>query len=352
MSLLKNDKEYFVNITHVCKPASYKRIFVACEGEIPEMTENTNSHPDTPDHSFGQNLKCQFNKNSFVVTTEQPVTELDIFHAIPRVFKELENQLKEGVETLRWVREWVDERFLSSKRSNWIPIVPVPNHIEFPDIARNKYLDYMLKDGYALTSNHAYRDHEGNLKGYVVRFEGAIELNGEIDIKKSTLPLAYCINEKGLKHWRWRSFDAKNKTPYGIEKLAHNPDKQILVVEGEKTCDAAQQLLPEYLVLTWGGGAGNVDKTNWQCLVGRAVIIWPDHDYNQSGQQAANTLQSILHQLNKKEGKECSVHIVSLPNYLPDTWDLANILPEGWTLTTIKEMIQEAQLRSEEEAKG
>jgi hypothetical protein len=303
------------------------------------MTENPNSHSDTPDHAFGQNIKCQFNKNSFVVTTEQPVTELDIFHAIPRVFRELENQLKEGVETLRWVREWVDERFLSSsKKSTWRPIVPVPNHVEFPDIARNKYLDYMLKDGYSLTSNHVYRDHEGNLKGYVVRFEKAIELDGEIVIKKSTLPLAYCINEKGLKHWRWRSFEAKNKTPYGIEKLALNPHNAILIVEGEKTADSAQMLLPEYNVLTWLGGADNVGKTNWECLAGKEIVIWPDHD--EGGRKAADTLCKILNSLNAAEDLHILVEIVSLPKHLPKKWDLANELPEGWTLQTIRNALK------------
>ena len=36
-----------------------------------------------------------------------------------------------------------------------------------------------------------------------------------------------------------------------------------------------------------------------------------------------------------------TVGIVSLPETLPEKWDLADKLPEGWTLDTLKEMIKD-----------
>ena len=261
--------------------------------------------------------------------------------------------LSSAKDSLKWASEWlggnplviehrvVEKQQNEAKFSIWTPITPVPKEVGAPDIECNKYLNYMLKDGNKEVSRHAYRDEAGNLKGYVFRFERPNPEDPD-KILKVTPPLAYCENEKGFKAWKWLGFDKENKTPYGIEKLAQSPIKPILVVEGEKTADAAQRLLPEYNVLTWGGGAGNVGKTNWECLSGREVVIWPDHDYDQGGQKAAHNLQKIITQLNKEVGKEGTVGIVNLPEYLPNKWDLADKLPEGWTLDTVKEMIKYA----------
>lgn len=246
-------------------------------------------------------------------------------------------------DSLKWASEWlggnplvieqriVEKQQQQEKTSTWIPIVPVPGEVESPSIAGDKYLNYMLKDGATEASRHAYRDEAGNLKGFVFRIEKA-------DGSKITLPLAWCENENGIKAWKWQGFEKENKTPYGIEKLAQNPDKPVLMVEGEKTADAAQKLLPEYNVLTWGGGAGNVGKTNWECLAGREVIIWPDNDGG--GFKAADTLQKIVSSVNTEKSLCGSVGIVSLPSNLPEKWDLADKLPEGWTINTVKGLIE------------
>ena len=112
------------------------------------------------------------------------------------------------------------------------------------------------------------------------------------------------------------------------------------MVEGEKTADAAQKLLPEYNVLTWSGGAGNVGKTNWECLAGREVIIWPDNDVG--GLKAADTLQKTISSVNVEKGIDGFVGVVTLPHDLPEKWDLADKLPESWTFDTVKEIIKEA----------
>jgi len=261
-------------------------------------------------------------------------------------------------DALKWAADWLGgsqmvierhtfvkkKEISEDKRSEWKPIIPVPKDQENPDIAGNKYLNVMLKDGSKEVARYAYRDEQGNLKGYVVRFE---KPDGDKILKK-TPPLAYCENGKGQRAWRWVAFEKENKTPYKIEILSQDPYKPILVVEGEKTADAAQKFLPEYHVLTWSGGAGNVDKTNWEPLVGKTVVIWPDYDYDGAGREAAKKLQNILTQLNKAAAKEVSVGIVDLlkhlPNseYLPNKWDLADKLPEGWTNQTVRKFIKEA----------
>jgi hypothetical protein len=307
----------------------------------PKMSLMENSILDDASNLISQNLKNQSIVTSSVPGREEPALEYESFSKIILAISVIEDQLLDQIEALRRVRARLVEDLVPRKKSNWRPIVPIPNDIDFPDISRNNYLNFMLKDGYRLASIHDYRDICGKLKGHVVRFEKEIEYNGETQTIKSTLPLSYCMNEKGKTYWRWKAFETKNKSPYGIEKLDHDPSKPILIVEGEKTADSAQKMLPEYNVLTWSGGASNVNKTNWQCLGGKEITIWPDFD--ESGRKAAATLYQILASLNAENNSQNSVNIVSLPELLPVKWDLADPLPEGWTLQTIKDLIAQAK---------
>jgi len=255
-----------------------------------------------------------------------------------------------GRDLTDWVKNFIGYEETGNKpfrKHSWTPIVPVPAEAGEPDIAGNKYLNGMLEDGGKETHRHAYRDEDGRLKGYVIRIERVDKDKSKVI--KFTPPLAYCENEKGFRVWKWQGFETENKTPYGIEKLKQNSTKPILVVEGEKAADAAQKLLPEYHVLTWQGGAGNVGNTNWRCLVGKDVAIWPDYDYDQGGQRAAQKLQKTIGKLNKESRAEGRVGIVDLPPMetgatplLPDKWDLADKLPEGWTLDTVRQMVKDA----------
>jgi len=52
----------------------------------------------------------------------------------------------------------------------------------------------------------------------------------------------------------------------------------VLIVEGEKAADVAQEMFPEYAVTTWSGGTGAIAQTSWSVLKGRNVILFPDND--------------------------------------------------------------------------
>lgn len=268
--------------------------------------------------------------------------------------------LSSSKDSLKWASEWlggnplvIEQRVVEKQRaeikvSKWTPITPIPKAEENPDIEGNKYLNYRLKDGYTEVARYAYRDEQGNLKGYVFRFEkpNAEDPNGKNS--KITPPLAYCENEKGFKAWRWQGFFGDQKTAYGLEKLAQDPTKPVLILEGEKKADVAQKMLPEYHVLSWIGGAGSVGKTDWECLAGREVTIWPDNDAG--GLKAADSLQKIVSSINTEKRLHGSVGIVSLPYDLPEKWDLADKLPEGWTVDTVKQMIKDANSHKQLEA--
>jgi len=260
--------------------------------------------------------------------------------------------LSSAKDSLKWATDWlggnplviehrvVGKQQKEAKFATWTPITPVPKEVAPPDIKGNKYLNYMLNDGNKEVARYAYCDDQGSLKGYVFRFERPNPDDPGGKNLKITPPLAYCQNEKGFKAWRWQGFFGNQKTAYGLEKLAQDPSKPVLVVEGEKKADAAQKMLPEYHVLSWIGGAGNLGKTNWECLAGREVTIWPDND--SGGLKAADTLQKIVSSVNTEKGRDGSVSIVSLPQELPEKWDLADKLPEGWSIETVRQMIKEA----------
>jgi hypothetical protein len=242
------------------------------------------------------------------------------------------------------IEQRVIEKAPAKKQSTCKPITPVPSHVKDPE---NKIFNYMLKDGYRETVRHAYRDEQGRLLGYVFRFEKPNPEDPNGKNLKTARHLAYCEDERGERNWKPQGFFGDEKLPYSLEKLAQDPTKPILVVEGEKTADAAQKLLPEYHVLGWIGGAASINRTNWGCLVGREVVVWPDHDHDQGGQKAAQKLEKLVTNLNKEAGKDGSIGVVNLPGYLPNKWDLADKLPEGWTLDTVNNMIREAMPKRE-----
>jgi hypothetical protein len=74
----------------------------------------------------------------------------------------------------------------------------------------------------------------------------------------------------------WQVKDFVGLRPlYGLEELGDG-DKPVLIVEGEKTADAASELFPSHVVLSWHGGTNAVHRSDWSVLRGFKVTIWRD----------------------------------------------------------------------------
>ncbi len=174
----------------------------------------------------------------------------------------------------------------------------------------------------------AYRDANGALLGYVVR----IEKEGGKDI----LPLT-CRREGGALKWRWKGFPDPRPL-YGLDQLAKRPEAPVLVVEGEKTADAATALFPGFAVITWSGGSNATGKSDWSPLAGREVVIFPDADA--PGRKAAD---DVARRVNAA-GAE-SVAVVGVPTFLPEGWDLANAWPVGFGQTEATAAIEDARFK-------
>ena len=217
----------------------------------------------------------------------------------------------QSVDQLRLQKEITQRLPAQIIKQEWTPLFPAPSTPV--DLKAQQNLSYMLK-GRQETARYTYKDADNNVLGIVVRLE---DKQGD----KITPTLTYCQNDKGEKQWRWQGF-GNDRPLYGLDQLKEKPNAPVLIVEGEKTCEAAREIFKDYSVITWSGGSGAVQKSDWSVLKGRDVTIWPDND--QPGLNAASKITNIL----TEQGNQ-AVKVVDVPSTLPHKWDLADKLPDG-----------------------
>ena len=78
----------------------------------------------------------------------------------------------------------------------------------------------------------------------------------------------------------------------------HDADKVVLVVEGEKCCDATRRAFPSWAVVTWSQGANSVHKTDWSPLHKRKVLLVADADTE--GREAMKQIATSLFEKGSK----------------------------------------------------
>jgi putative DNA primase/helicase len=133
---------------------------------------------------------------------------------------------------------------------------------------------------------------------------------------KDFLPLWFDGTE-----WKWAAPPAPRPL-YNLDSLSQRPDAPVLIVEGEKTADAAAKLFPSAIAITWPSGCKAINKADWLQLIGRNCTLWPDSDA--PGIQAMDKLQAKLLKLGADQ-----VRIVTPPPDVPEGWDLADA---EWTI--------------------
>lgn len=149
------------------------------------------------------------------------------------------------------------------KKPEWTPLKAVPGDAPEPPAAHPK-------NGKP-TAVWIYHDVSGERMFYVYRFD----FPGK---KKEFAPLTWCVSPDGkTAEWRWQGIP-EQRPLYQLPRLLARPDAPVMVCEGEKSADAAANLLPDWVVTTSSGGSNAPQKTDWTPLAGRRVTIWPDHD--------------------------------------------------------------------------
>jgi hypothetical protein len=125
----------------------------------------------------------------------------------------------------------------------------------------------------------------------------------------------------------------KPKPLYGLDQLTARPHAPVVVVEGEKACDAGRRLLPAHVVVTWPGGSKAIAHVHWWPLAGRDVFLIPDADKPGRdavdgwcrGEERVPGIAELLAPIVER------VLVVDPPRLLPDGWDLADA--NGWSQT-------------------
>lgn len=168
-----------------------------------------------------------------------------------------------------------------------------------------------------------YRDASGATVHWVCRFD---KPDGSKEILPQTL-----WREAGRLGWRWGAPPVPRPL-YGLDRLALAPAAPVLVVEGEKTADAAAALFPGFAVVTWSGGSKAVGKADWTALAGRRVAILPDADM--PGREAAQAVRKAV----LAAGADCAA-IVQLPATLPAAWDCADPFPPDFAETDLLRLV-------------
>ncbi|MBB2170436.1 DUF927 domain-containing protein [Gluconacetobacter aggeris] len=187
----------------------------------------------------------------------------------------------------------------------WEPQSPAPCEPELPRGASAMWV---------------YRDAEG--RPLCARFRKDLK-DGKKDIRPLTYGRRVWIDEEGrhqnITGWHWKQA-AKPLPLYGLDRLAARPDAPVLLVEGEKTADAAQRLFPDYVAMTSQGGGKAVGNNDWSPLGSRTVTIWPDND--EPGMAYADAAITAM-----REAGALIVRQVALPAGLPHGWDVADDVP-------------------------
>jgi putative DNA primase/helicase len=209
--------------------------------------------------------------------------------------------------------------------ADWRPILPIPDDAPPHPAAHPK----QGKPDRLYT----YRGQAGEVLGYVARWEA-----GPTRPKKEFGWLVFA-EAGGRREWRWQGFPVPRPL-YGLDALADRPAAAVLLVEGEKACEAAWELLPDHAALTWPGGGKAADKADFTPLKGRDVILWADAD--EPGRAAMKTAARLV-----RQAGAASVRWLSLPalaaarnlGELPQGFDAADLVAEGWDVARMVDFL-------------
>ena len=210
-------------------------------------------------------------------------------------------------------------------------VYPVPDGAPF--------LPRYFGDGLGHPSGtYPYRNEQGTLLGYILRFD--------LFTGKTIRPATLWKDEAGKYKWILIGFPTPRPL-YNLHLLAQKPDAPVLIVEGEKSANAASQLFPDHVVVTTMHGAKSPEKSDLSPLQGHSVLIWPDYD--DPGQKYTETMAKLLRSQDNKAivnimlpitysaSYDLSKNPMLKPGFVPnECWDAADALTEGWTSAHIK----------------
>lgn len=242
-----------------------------------------------------------------------------------------------------------DRNPLAQGAAAWSPIVPIPEDIAArgimsPDEDSTHTISILNPKvgrfrSYAPEMVHVYRGADGETLGYVLR---CIFHDPQGKRRKLFVPVTWCEPADGSELPRWvvRFWD-KPRPFYGLDRLAEARGRAdyhgVLLVEGEKTADAAHRLLgPDgFAVMSFPNGGNSGEHGDWSWLADEEgpIFFWPDAD--PAGLKTALSVADVV-----ARHTAIPLNIVQPPAGVEAKWDLADAEAEGWTADTVLEHIE------------
>ena len=111
---------------------------------------------------------------------------------------------------------------------------------------------------------------------------------------------------------------------------------EVLIVEGEKACDKAEDIFKDPVILSWSNGTQSVEKSDWSIITDRKVYLWPDND-----KRGYEAMIKIAKKLTKQNNQ---VYFIELKqDEFPIGWDLGDKLPNGFDDKFYQKTLDEAE---------
>lgn len=172
----------------------------------------------------------------------------------------------------------------------------------------------------------SFTDKKGNILFYVVRFFS----NG----KKDDRPFSLWYNGNDYK-WRCKGFADICKTGFKIplynrHKFETEQNLPVLMVEGQKCAQAADELLSDLFLCT--SEYGGLKNAELEVLRGKTVYRWIDPD--NAGVKKLVEFKQLIKDF------DINLHVVKSPVRKPQGWDIADAINEGWTKEQLVEHIE------------
>lgn len=187
-----------------------------------------------------------------------------------------------------------------AKENDWTPVTPIPKDALATMPATHPKHGQPWK-------RWDYRDVDGCLMMVVERYNLPTQ-PGETKPHKVFSPLTWW-RHTGTGEGKWQRKGLPEPRPLlNLDKLSADPKAPVVVCEGEKSAEAAADLMPYYVATCWPNGTNSATKADWTPLKGRHVVLWPDNDA--AGMQCMETLAGDLHALGV-----ASVRLVDLSHF-------------------------------------
>lgn len=209
----------------------------------------------------------------------------------------------------------------------WSTIVPIPEQ------AMNQCPKQHPKHG-SPSALWVYRNAQGQPLMVLYRFDLA---DGKV-----FAPLTWCQSSQGKKaQWRWKGLP-EPRPLLDLDRIAQQPDAVIVLCEGEKAADAAQELLPKAVATCWPNGSKSWAKSDFSPLQGREVWLWPDNDA--VGQSCMGEVAAQLEQIGAKSVRQMAMAPFEQDSPWPEGADAADALDQGWTAERLSALAQSGAL--------